>query len=140
MIHLTSKLSFMFILLLCSCTVNKFFYADKPQTGVNVEEIKEDITSWKRNSCEYDKLYDKTIRLKTIKKGDVFMARDYYSDTFYSIGELRDSVKIGIWKTYCHDLKVIEEFWVNGSVVWMKKNDINGSQIEFLNCGHPLEN
>lgn len=45
------------------------------------------------------------------------MARDYYSDTFYSIGELRDSVKNGIWKTYCYDLKVIEEIWFIGSVV-----------------------
>jgi hypothetical protein len=120
--------------------MNRLFDADKPQTGVITEKIQEDITSWKKNSCDCSSFYAKTVRLKIIKKGNTYAARDYYSDIFYSIGELREGVKIGTWKTYCQDKKIIEEYWIDGNAVWMKKFDINGKLIEKLNSGHPAEN
>lgn len=132
----------MIFFILNSCTsVNPLFNSKRLEKGIQLEVTNESITENKRKYCKCDLYYENVIRLSLYDdKNDLFRIREYLAQDFYSIGKIKDGNKIGLWSTYCKDIKVIEEYWIDGNVIWMKKFDLDGNQIEFLNNGHPAEN
>lgn len=127
--------------LLTSCSQNKQLFSLKgPEKGIYLEMLNETVPGSRKESCLCNSYFEQTVRV--FKKIDehTMRSRDYYNQNFYALGEVINGRKVGVWKIYCEDVKVLEEFWIEGNLVWIKKFDSEGGIIETIHLGIEAEN
>jgi hypothetical protein len=146
MIHLKIKHVYRYITLITlflifGCSLNnELFNVKNPKKNIRLEKLNETVSNFKKESCSCNIYYDSTIRISKKIDENSFLVRDYHSQDFYTIGKLKNNKKIDLWNTYCLNIKVLEEFWSDGNLVWIKKIDSSGKIIETIHIGHETEN
>jgi len=139
-IYQCSTIIFVFILGGCS-SINQIFNSKNIEKNVRLEIVTDETFSkYKKESCSCDLYFENTIRISKKIDENVSFIRDYHSQDFFTIGRLKNSTRVDIWISYCHDVKILEEFWNNGNLIWIKKFDSSGKIIETIHIGHEAEN
>lgn len=134
-------LIFFFITQSCELSNNAFFSKKKNIYNFCITEINTDIdTIFNSSSCSCSFYDNKVIRIMKIENENTLSARDYLGIKIYSVGQLTNGLKTNLWVTFCENNKVIEQFWIEGKLIWVKKFDKKGNLILFINNGHPSEN
>lgn len=123
----------------CSRRANNLFSANNDK-NISVSMLKDSLSPLLRSSCICEEYFDNTVRISKRVNSETELVREQFAENFYGVGQERKSIKVGVWQYFCDNKKVIESFWQEGGVVWIKSYDGKGKLLNVINFGLKEEN